>query len=214
MAGPPDNIAPTELFLAIQKRPRPFRVVDFPRQDPVTGEPIGKVAITPLFQAELLEAKAEATRLGKQLTKDNLDPREYVVGHEQIYQDICGSEILCRACRDPNDINVKIFRTAGDVRKHLTSDELAVLIQNYALVQLEVGPLITGMSQVEMDAWLQRLGEGASALPLALLSLEQVRALLMHSASRLRTSQTGNGSVGQPVENDTTMSGLEPSESP
>jgi hypothetical protein len=198
--GPPTSIAPSELFLAIQKRPRAFRIVDFPRLDGTTGKSIGQIAMCPLLQQELIEAKAEAVKLGKALTKDSLDPKEYILGHEQIYQELCGCEILFRACRVPTDIGVTIFKTSADVRKLLTSDEVAVLIQSYAIAQLEIGPLVSMMSDVERDAWLKRLGEGATAIPLALLSLEQVRALLMHSASRLLTLQTANGSAGQPAD--------------
>lgn len=204
VSGPPDNIPPDELFVALTKRPRPGKLVDLPINDALTGKSIGQVWMSPLTQEELLAAKAEATRLGKALTKDNLDPREYVVGHEQIFQELCGCEILYRACRRAAMQSVLFFPTPADVRKKLSGDEVAVLIQAYAIVQVELGPLISTMSTVEMDAWLKRLGEGASALPLAWLSLEQRTALLMHSASRLLTLPTGNGSAGPPADESTT----------
>lgn len=202
--GPPEAFKPDELFVALQQQPRPYRVVDFPRVNPATGQPIGQLAITPLTQGELIEAKADATRAGKALTKDNLDPKEYVVGHQQIYEELCGCEILWRACRQVANVGVKVFPGAADIRSKLSSDEVAVLMQSYAIVQVEIGPLISTMSGVEMDAWLKRLAEGASALPLRLLSSEALRALVMRGASRLHPSPTGSGSSGQPADDSMT----------
>ena len=54
------------------------------------------------------------------------------------------------------------------------------------------------MTVPTMDAWIRRLQEGASGVPLAQLSLEALRDLLMHSVSLLATSPTGSGSAGSP----------------
>jgi hypothetical protein len=199
--GPPLDIPASELFAKLAAAKRPYEVVDFPRTDPATGEPIGKLALMPLSEEETIFAKAEATKYAKSLIKDKFDATEYIVGYEHVYIDACSCEILLRACRDLRDPHtIRVFPTATEVRKKLTSDEMAVLINMYAIVQNKLGPIVSWMSEGECDAWIKRLQEGGSELPLGLLSSEAVKALLMHSVRRLQKSTGASTLPGLPPE--------------
>lgn len=199
MSGPPDNIPPSELWTKLMAAERPCRVVDFPRKDPTTGEPIGKVALWVLSIGEIIAAKADAATYARQLIKEKVSRDEYVEGYQQVWDDASAVEVLWRAARRPEDTRHPAFPTPSAARQRLTSDELAVLMNQYAQVQHELGPIVANMTEPEMEAWLKRLEEGGSADPLAFCSSEQLRALVMYSAFRLHKSETGSSSDGEPL---------------
>lgn len=203
MSGPPGEkeISKSELFLRIsQETPndRPFEIVNFPRKDPTTGEPIGKLAIWPLKEREIIAARAEAVRKAKEYVKEKQASNEILEGYAQVVNDICSTEMLVRCCRDPENRNIPIFPSGQAVREFLTSDEMSVLCVDYATVQHKLGPIASTMSDVEYEAWVERLGEGGSELPLSSLSWELRTALLMRMAKELWISRTGKSSAGSP----------------
>lgn len=198
--GPPpkSEISASELFTRLsQETPndRPFELVDFPRAGK-DGEPLGKMALWVLKQREIIAAKAEATRKAREFVKEKQAQNESIEGYLQVFNDICATEILVRCCREPDNRNIPIFPSGGAVRELLTADEMSVVTNQYWLIQLRLGPIVSTMSEEEKDAWLDRLGEGGSEIPLASLSWELRTALLMHSARRLRAYRTGKSSAG------------------
>lgn len=200
--GPPSkkDVPAAELFLKLsQEKPndRPFELVDFPRKGE-DDEPIGKMAIWPLKEREIIAAKAEATRKTREFIKEKQDQGEHIEGYAQVFNDICSTELLVRCCRDPENRNVPIFPNGAAVRDLLTSDEMSVVVNAYALVQHRLGPIVATMSDVEYEAWVERLGEGGSEIPLASLSWELRTALLMRTARELWTSRMANSSAGLP----------------
>lgn len=197
MAGPPQKVEPSALWVALASAKRPNKIVDFPRKDPVTGEPIGQLRMVPLTEAETIQAKAAALAYMRDVLKLKVEAPELQDGYRQIFEDACATEILFRAAKRLDYEDLAAFPSAAEVRAKLTSDEMGVLISSYAIVQQELGPIVSTLSVAEMDAWLDRLGDGGSQLPLASFSLGQLRDLVMHSASRLATSPTGNTSPGE-----------------
>lgn len=208
MGGPPPkkDVPASELFARIsQEGPddRPFELFDFPRKD-AEGEPLGKVAVWPLKQREVLAAKAESTRKTREYIKEKLDQGEQVEGYKQVFEDICASEIIFRCCRDPDNRKIPIFPTGAAVREQLTSDEMSALVNAYALAQFRLGPIVATMSDEEFEAWVARLGEGGADFPLHLLSWELKTTLLTRMAGALLSSRTGSSSAGSPPAAPTT----------
>lgn len=196
--GPPEKLR-GQLFTLLTQTPRPHRVFDVPRKMPGTSEPVGKVAMWPLTQSELMLCRSAAHEytLGIIRTK----PREgepQSQAYAEIYRDACTIEVLCRACREADDLREPAFPSPKLVRETLTADECTILSRHYLQMQSEVGPIVDLMTVEEMDAWLTRLAEDGKRYPLALLASEQLEELLLHSASRLRNALTAITSSGSP----------------
>ncbi len=60
--GPDKTVPPSELFLKLIEAPRPTEVINYPRKDPATGEPIGKIRMQVLTQEEHDRARIAAHR--------------------------------------------------------------------------------------------------------------------------------------------------------
>lgn len=194
--APPKDIPPSELWTKLSSSKRAYELVDFPRLDPVTGEPLGQVAMWPLKQGEIIRAKAEATRYARGVIKEKFDAVERVEGYEQVFLDACACEILFQACRRPENVELPVFPTPQAVRLQLTSDECAILMNQYSMVQAKLGPIRSAMTHEECEAWITRLREGGSEFPLALLSPAQQTALLMYLVKQHVSSPTDKSSAG------------------
>jgi len=173
-------------------------VVDFPRFKPGTTEPIGQLAIRPLLQGEQLAASIAAEKAVSAELKDS--PKDST-GREVAFSNASAVEIIFRACRDANDLNRPAFPSTKAIRDHLTTDECGVLFNQYLVVSNEVGPIISGMTIEERDAWLDKLEEAGSNLDfLASYSPVALRTFLSGALERVRNLRTLVTSVGsQPV---------------
>lgn len=194
---------PTELFRKLMEMPRPSTQVDFPRRGP-DGKSVCQVAMVILSESELNEVRAAADRVAKKMLGDAQREGEQNLGYQDIYRNVSVVELLWRACRNPGELHVPAFLSPALMRKHFTTDELAVLMDAYLQFKVEAGPVVAEMSEGEMDAWIKRLGEGASRVPLSLLSSEAKSDLLMRSAALLRSFWTGSGSAGSPADGSST----------
>lgn len=194
-----DKVSDSELWVLLNSAKRPHKVVDFPRKNPFTGEPLGKVAIWPLTQGEIIIAKAAATAYARECIKEKFDAVEKVEGYVQVFEDASMTELIYRFCRRPENTDLPVFPRAADVRAKLTSDECSVLINDYAIIQIELGPIVAHMTDVEFELIIERLKRGGSYSPLASLSLEQRIALTMYMVDRYVTLPTDNSSVGKPL---------------
>lgn len=198
-AGPPANVAPADLWTKLTTTPRPSKEVPYPRRDPVTQEPIGRLSIQVLTEAELMSCRAAADEFAKEILKNPQRSGEANIGYGDIYRNESVIQVLVRACfRTDLPGRPPAFPNAALARKYMTSDELTVLFQAYCDFQSESGPILSSMTTEEMNAWLERLAEGAAEVPLAALSSDGKNRLLVHSALLLRQLQMANGSVGQP----------------
>jgi hypothetical protein len=209
MAGPPTDIPASELWAKLSGRKRPYELVDFPQKD-ANGKPICQVAMRVLTQGEIIIAKAEATRFARKAIKEKFDAVEHVAGYDQVFEDACATELIYLACRDAkNPENVSAFPNAVAVRAQLSSDEMAILVKSYSMVQLRLGPIQAYLSNEEYDAWIERLKVGGTELPLAYLSTEQQIGLIMYMVSLSANSQTDKSSVGSPPETTSLSSNVE-----
>lgn len=194
--APPADLSPSELWVALTQTPRPFKVVDFPRADPITGEPMGKVAIWCLTQEEQIAASAEAERVTKKLLKDPQREGEANLGYTTIFSNEATVQVLFRACRNVKDIMRPVFPSASMLRKQLSVDEISVLAVLYMQVQSSVGPIVASMTPEEEKLWIGRLADAGDVFPTASLTLREMEALLLSSAKQLVSFWTERPSAG------------------
>jgi hypothetical protein len=192
---PPKDVAPSDLWLALSKRPRPHRTVEFPTKD---GS-VGQLALWILTEHELHTCRANAaTEARNRLGERSKEGSE--VAYEEIYRNELIVQLVCMACRNISDMRVPAFPTAAIARQCLLTDEFWFLYQAYSLFRAESGPMLSELTPAEMNAWLKVLQEGGSRVPLARLGLEAVIDLLMHSVASQTSSSTGSGSAGLPPD--------------
>lgn len=196
MAFPPNEVPATDLFLKLSAPERPSEVIDFPRRDPYTREPIGQIRVQVLNMAEYDEARIKAQqwitekrRIGKELLEG--------VAMKEVLGDRVAKELLCLACLSVEPIKgseqtgfpkyLRHFRTADDVDV-LRADELEALWMTLQMVQRKYGPYEGNLdSPDQVTAWMRRLVEGGSALPLGALGWHLLVELTMLLAERAYT---------------------------
>lgn len=203
MSAPPKDIDPGDLFVLIAAMPRPHRLVAFPRKNDA-GDPICEVALWVLSQEEMMQANADTERYVRQMLKDQVAQKtEARKGYEQLFNQRGCVEILWRACRRPSDITKPFFRVKQDIEKHLTTDECGVLYNSYMRVSAELGPIVSELTEEEMEAWLVNLAAGGSAaVPLDSLSWGAQTRLMTFLACRALSSSTDTSSASTPPSDD------------
>lgn len=209
--GPPKDVDASELWLTLTAIPVPHVVEDFPVKDPVMGTSFAKVAIVPLAPEEMFACR----KLAYDYTSKLFDGEKPESGKEsEAFRQVMGDEatiqILHRALRDANDSTLARKAIPSPLlmrRAPFTSDLLAVLLKMYLTACMKCGPIISTMSKIEMDAWLDALEEGAAAVPFEWFSLGMQSDLLMHSVARCKALRTASGSRGGPQGASSTGSG-------
>jgi hypothetical protein len=203
MAGPPSAIDPGDLFMQIAAMPRPSRLVPFPRKDE-SGNPLCEVALWVLTQEEMMQSNADTERYVRQTLKDQVAQKtEARKGYEQLFNQRGCVEILWRCCRRPSDITKPFFRTKQDIEKYLTTDECGVLYSAYMRVSADLGPIVSELTEEEMEAWLVNLATGGSAaVPLDSLSWGAQTRLMTFLACRALSSSTDTSSASTPPSDD------------
>jgi hypothetical protein len=186
------------LWNQFSKAERPFRLVDFPRKD-ADGKPMAQVAMRVMTRAESDECAVAADKATRAQFKDNPPSRDDAkIGYEDFYKSAFCVELLSRVCRWPEDMT-PFFPDKSYVGK-LTVDECAVLIEEYAIVQADLGPIVAHMSKQEVDALVARLVEEGRHDPLGFLSPDSLRALVISLASRIASLLKDKSSPGSPPE--------------
>ncbi len=179
--------------------PRPFRVVDFPRKDMVTGQPIGQIAIWVLTQEESMVCQTAAERFVQETLKEHVPKKDSAQeGYTNLYRNAACIEVLWRACRRKSDLKHSAFPSPTEMRRKLTTFEIGVLMDHYNRVQTELGPYVSDLTVDELDAWVSRLMEGGSRFFLDSASSEAKEALIEHLVSLLRSALTATTSPGEP----------------
>ncbi len=189
---PPADVEPSELFLKLSSAERPSEVIDFPRKDK-NGNPFGRVRIRVLTSDEHDQARLRALA---SLKKQELKPADMETPLVRaVAGDATARELIAMAATteknygpDPDSpIYGRLFRHADDVSQ-LSADEVLVLFNAYQLVQHKFGPFERNIvSKEDEDAWIARLGEGASEFPLLELVWPQLAALTLSLGRRLYT---------------------------
>lgn len=201
--SPPADVPASELYRKLSDVVRPSETVDFPRKG-ADGEPIGQVRMVVLKERELIAAAVEAERFTQRMLRTDEKLADGSQGYLDVYRHESAVQILHRACKRVEDdkANLPVFPTAADIRDALTPDEIGVMLEEYYLVQAKYGPIVGRMGPKELDAWIEKIGQGGAAYPLAFLSSEAKDALIVHICARLRTYLT-----------DSTFAGLQQDES-
>jgi hypothetical protein len=187
------SIAPSDLFLAIAKRPRPHTTVPFPAKDGSVGD----LALQLLTIDELHTARVNASKEAKARLGD--DGKAGDLAYEELYREEQFVQLVVMACRT-KDLGMAAFPSAAAVRKYLGTDEVGMLVQAYTAFRAEQGPMLSELTVPEMNAWLKVLQEGGSRVPLSRLGLEALQELVMHLASLLKISSTASGSYTLPAD--------------
>jgi len=182
---------PADTFIALSSTTRPHKVIDFPRY--VDGKPVCQVALVMLTAAEMRQAGSAAA---KYITKEYGDTQ---IGRDDAYENRLSLEILWRSMRLPHDLTRRsdTFVTPDKLEEACSQDELDVLFMAFSIARRELGPIISELTPAEIDAWVEVLGKGASAVPLARMTSGAQRDLVMHLASTLWTSRMDSSSPGE-----------------
>lgn len=201
MSIPPKDTDPSELFILLTSETPPHRIVDLPRKR-LDGEPVGRVAMRPLTQAEMISVAAESARRCATMMGAGTARSNGADSSSDLYNNIAACEILFRACKDVADTTLKrgAFKTPHEIEKAFSNDEIGVLHHNYLTMKYEIGPIIAAMEDDEIDAWVRVLAEGASAVPLDALSWGALTRLILSMASRLAPLLTDKYSLGAPAD--------------
>lgn len=195
MAGPPNDVAPADLWIKLTERPRPTCDFQMPGADK-DGQPLPFCKLWIMTEHELHLARAQADLYAKKVLLGENKVGD--LGYADIYRNELFVQLVAAAARNPNNIIFPVFNSPKHAREKLTSDELTAFAEAYNIFRRHSGPLISDMTKDEMDAWIDVLMKGGSAVPLARLEFHAVTALLEHSVSLLRNSLTDNGSAGSP----------------
>ena len=193
--GPPENIAPADLWAQITQTPRPSRIVDFPRKGE-DGQSLGQIRLQTLTQSEQMESASSAERVAKKFMREVVSTAEQNLGYDSVYRNAAAVEILFRSARKVDEPTRFFFPSPDEMRKRLTVDEIGVLMNAYLVTQTELGPIVSQLSEVEAEAWIERLAEGGSRVPLAFLSSEAQSELLWRMASQIQILRTEQSSLG------------------
>ena len=202
--GPPAGVSGSELWQRLSQTPRPWKDVPFPRRGFE-----GSVRLVVLTERELMACRAAAERYAKSsLGEDKAKADEQNLAYREIYDNERVVQVVCAACRDPQSASIesRAFPSPDMARAVFTSDEWAVLFEAYIQHQTESGPIISHMTVEEMDAWVERLSEGAGQVPLWQLSSAAKNDLIKHLASRCLTSPTASISAGALQDEPSTAS--------
>lgn len=193
-----------DLWAAYTAVPRPHDFVDLPRKNS-DGEPIGKVAVWVLTQLETEQAQADAGKYVREVLKVGNEKNETDHAYLEVYNNELAVQLLVRALRNPGNLNIPFCPNAKTFREKLSLDEVAVLFNEYVLVRRKLGPVVSELSEPEMDALLGRLAKGGLASgELGFFTLGLLEALLRHSASRCLDLQNTISSLTAPPDDTTT----------
>lgn len=177
--------------------PRPHRVVEFPRK--LGNEAPVELAMWVLSQEEQMACSASADAVAKKLLKETPKSDERSRGYEDIYQNAAAVEVLFRVCRKKDNLEQPFFPSPDMIRRHLTTDEIALLFTHYLSLQAELGPIVARMEKGEMDDLIAQLVASGSRFPLDSLSPETLKNLAISMVSHLHAYSTGIYSPGTPL---------------
>lgn len=195
-----DNCA--EIFDALTRSVRPFKLVDFVRPNPADGQTF-QVAIRPLNLLELQHCQAAGVAGAKKYAKENgllmTDP-----GVDVIQENARVIELLWKAYRNPNDLEKSLFKTPLEMMKTMTNHELTLMIESYARVETELSPLIATMTEEDLRHWIEMLAKGGDSARnfLDRMTSAARNALLISLAAQVFASQTDNGSPIEPASEE------------
>jgi len=196
------SIIQDDIWARIMATVRPHVVVPFPRINPDTGEPVAEMAMVVLTSEESAIVTADAEKKVRRILKDNIPGQgEAHRGYDELFNTFIAEGLIYTACRNKEDLKRNFFPKKEAILQILNVDELAILLNHYYTVQIELGPVISMLNDEEMEMWTNRLLE-AGTKPAFLLnscSLEVLKMLAVFLANQLKISRTSNSlPISQP----------------
>jgi hypothetical protein len=212
--APPSGVTPSQLVAMLQELPRPHKIVSYPRKLPGTDQPIAEIAMVAAFIQDKINAQASAHAYTRQILADPRKSKEdgktkmseeemNTLGYEGVFRNAVAIELLYRACKDPRDKSLKapVFPGATWMRNYCTDDEIGVLTATYLRTQMEIGPIISMLSNAECDLWIEKLIAGGEASdPFDSLASDAKTDLILRLVWHLRTYRTARSSSGRPLD--------------
>jgi hypothetical protein len=207
--GPPPEYSSGALLAALLERPRPSKVIAFPSEQ-AKGTPFEKIrVVVPPADAQR-QAQLAAHRRMQAL---NLPMEEWKTETGAgMLGDFVAKEVLARMLFGLEEhtpgVYARIFANSTDVEKALSSDEIAVLFEHVARIQLELGPRLQVLTDAQVDAWVEVLKGGFD--PLAYLQSPDLELLIRGLHRRLvRERARSNGSSLQDSPRDNLLNSSE-----
>lgn len=180
------------IWAKLTELPRPSQLVPFPRLNPETGNPYCDIRMVILTAEETARVTAEAEKRTRKSLQDTLPGNDqHSQGYNELFRDYTIEGVLFHSCRHPDDINKHFFPSQSSIFKVLTADEAGILFNDYAMISAELGPVISDLTQEEMDNWIERIQKDAkNKFFLNSFTSEQLKMFIVYLVSRLSNSQT------------------------
>lgn len=195
-----------DIWAEIMAEPRPHRLVPFPRNKPGTDQPYCEIAMVVLTAEESASITATAERKTRNMLKDVVPGKsEISKGYDELYRQFCAEGIIFRSCKNPENLSRAFFPSVDVILSALSVDEIAILLNHYYSVQIEMGPVIADLDENETKMWMQRMVEGGTQARFLLnsFSLEALKELISSMASQLKILQTDKSLPGVQQEGTT-----------
>ena len=191
-----------DLWSTIMASDRVHMNVPFPGTlNPATGEEY-EVAMVVLTAEESSVIQTETERKIRKLLKEDMpglgDAKK---GYDELYSTLTAAGLLYTVVRNPNNIKEHLFPNKEAVLK-LSNDQLGILINHYYTICDKLNPVISDLTEDEMEVWLKRLQEAGSkpAFFLNTCTSGVLKTLVTHLASQLKSLQTSSNSYTSPQE--------------
>jgi len=155
--GPPKEVDPTDLWLRMSSLPRPTGA---PTTIRARGADIGTVRFWVLSDLEVKRVQSEARRTVE------ADAAPGSVAFAEMHSAILAAHIIALAARRDGAIEAPAFQSADTVASSFTTDELQAQCNKYLAFRSTAGPSLSELTPAEMDAWVDKLAEGAQRLAL------------------------------------------------
>ncbi len=201
MTKPSTEISAADLFLKMMEA-RPSDIIDFPRRG-ADGNYVARVRIQVLRGEDHDRARmAGQAALKRKIASFGIAPLSDKDMESPAIQECLGDaiahELLAMAVRSVEPVSPEtetaapvygpIFTSGALIPQALTADEIAALYNAYLMVQHKYGPFERTIDgDADVDAWVNRLEEGAARYPLAVLPLPQLAELTCSLAERIST---------------------------
>ena len=209
-----DQESKAGLWAELAKRKQPSKLIDIPIYDD-KGKSIGQIIIRTLTHDDHIA-------IGKQgileCDRTFADDKDKIDRNHQLYRErlenVTAKHFLFRACRDPEDVEKPFFPTPDHVGKHLSNDEIAIILKNYQTLQDEKGPLFAYMTPDQLETWVETLATDAeqSGYFLDRILPAAQSQLILSMANQLWNYQTGKFSPTSQLRESTEEPNNNPTE--
>lgn len=167
------------LFAKLSELPRPSITVEFP------GAPEIQVKLVTLNNYELMTIKAAAQKKVNEMMKGNLPTGgQYSPGYISLYDDALAVETLFTSCKNP-DTSARFFPTRESLSNNLTNEQIGILVNHYNELVVKYGPIVSEMTNEEMDDLINKIKAAGSngSFFLNSLTLEGLKEFATYTAN-------------------------------